>query len=152
MSHVDPTPENVRHPESPQADAEEDQWRKVLRVKQTTRAIAVAILVVVVVGGAIGLKRIGDNTEAIRDTQQTGSPVLKGLTDLAEQINSCVTPDGKCFHRSQRRTAETVASINVVTRWAAVCGPLVTADQPLREREQIIEDCFADLARLNKTP
>lgn len=44
------------------------------------------------------------------------------LQDQADRIIDCTDPGGKCFAEGQRRTAESIASINIVSQFAVICG------------------------------
>jgi cytoskeletal protein RodZ len=97
----------------------------------------------------------------IRNTQTTNSPLFQQaatqtaeIKALAEQIDSCVDqtatdgdPKGECAKEGQRSQSEAIASINVITLYAAVCGPLVSADQPLDVRLSIIRTCVSNLTQ-----
>lgn len=107
LSMEDPreNPERRRH--------EEEQWAKVLRVKQYTLGLVVLLVVLVIAAGIIFFVRLGGTTEAIRNTQTEGSPTQKRLIDIAEQIQSCTTEGGECNKRQQEETAKAVAKIIV---------------------------------------
>jgi cytoskeletal protein RodZ len=97
----------------------------------------------------------------IRNTQTANSPLVQQaliqtseIKALAEQIDSCVDqtatdgdPKGQCAKEGQRSQGEAIASINVITLYAAVCGPLVTPEQPLDVRLSIIRTCVANLTQ-----
>lgn len=98
----------------------------------------------------------------IRATQQTGSPILKAVLgqqadikraadnaqDTNDQILDCLDPDGQCYKESQERTGQSVASINEVTYYAAVC-----ADRPGSQSLRDIRRCISDLiAASDPTP
>lgn len=90
----------------------------------------------------------------IRSTQQTGSPVLQAIgrqqddigraADAAvstnDQILDCLTPGGKCYEQSRTNSKTTVASINEVTAYAAVC-----ADRPGTQTLADIRLCIGTL-------
>lgn len=89
----------------------------------------------------------------IRATQQTGSPILRAVlgqqgdikraADAAQETNDrildCLDPDGGCYKDSQQRSTDTVASINRIAEYAAVC-----ADRPGSQSLQAIRLCIAD--------
>lgn len=66
--------------------------------------------------------------DAIRETQTEGSPTQQRLIDIAEQIRSCTTPEGKCSQRGQKQTAKAVVGINQGTLRVVVAALSCQAD------------------------
>lgn len=114
--------------------------------------VGIALLVI---GGITATIRIQELTTAIRETQQTGSPVLLEVARSAAQaktaaeaskavqvqIADCLDPDGLCYKRSQRRSASAIGSINEITYYAVSC-----ADEPGTQSLEEIQTCV--IARL----
>lgn len=123
---------------------------RVARAELVKRALilATALLVIVVLIVLLWVVAL------IRSTQQNGSPVLQAIgrqqdgigraADAAvstnDQILDCLTPGGKCYEQSRTNSKTTVASINEVTAYAAVC-----ADRPGTQGLSAIRLCIADL-------
>lgn len=138
---------------------EENQWRKVLRVKMATLGVVIALFILFLGFAAASLYRQGQGLEnqqqtidAIRQTQQNGSPIILKLQETLEQakvtadvIKSCTTPKGKCYQRSQEQTGDAIGSINEVTYLAATC-----ADQAGVQGEKEIRECVFE--KLEKQP
>lgn len=151
-----------------QNEEEEEAWRKVIRVKQVTLGVVIILLALNLVGGTIFFLKIGDTIEAVRDTQEKGSPVLlamdKVIDEVAEQaddiqtgtdasvatnkaILDCLEPTGKCYRENRQNSASQVLSINNVSILAAVCGPTVDPAASLQERYRQARMCVTDLVR-----
>lgn len=96
--------------------------------------------------------------DAIRETQQTGSPILKAIADQQDDIEAgtdasvatnkqvldCTQPTGECYRESQKRSADVVGSINEISLYAAAC-----ADQSGVQTVEEIQSCV--IARLSKS-
>jgi len=85
--------------------------------------------------------------DLIRQDQQTSvqrnkttAANTEQIKRVAEQIESCTTPEGECFKRGQARTGAAVASINDVVILAAAC-----AKQPNNVTAAQIRACVVDL-------
>lgn len=104
----------------------------------------------------------------IRNTQQTGSPVIIGIdrvldqvveqadsiqkgTDASVETNDrildCLDPGGDCYRESRKNGANQVLSINKVTIYAAACAVTLDPNDSLEERYREARHCVAELAR-----
>lgn len=96
------------------------------------------------VGALVGFFLIGmtylvvtsfTTTQAIRDTQ-------KGSSRSVEIIEDCTDPGGKCYRRSQERTAAIVGDIGKLAAYASAC-----ADQRGVQGQDEVLRCLLDRLR-----
>lgn len=59
-----------------------------------------------------------DNAQRAKETQLNTETIER----LAEDIESCTTPEGECAKRNARATADAIATINEITIFAAACA------------------------------
>lgn len=132
--------------------ARAELWKRILIVVTAVMVTAVIVLLVVV------LSRVSDVVQAIRDTQQSGSPAVKAATSAAtsaqdaaeasqatnDQILDCLTPEGLCYQRGQQQTIDTLASVQRIIVLAAACAVDVTGSESVVEREAAITACVTD--------
>lgn len=52
----------------------------------------------------------------------------ESLQETANRVEDCTNPDGQCFQEGQRRTADVVANLNVVTQYSVICGERVDGE------------------------
>lgn len=116
--------------------------------RQVAVGLLGALAMVLVLTTMYTLVKTTTVVELIRQDQKAGqqrSKDTKANTDairrIAEQIESCTSPEGDCFKRGQERTGQAVASINDVIIAAAACDK---GDTPLAQ----IQDCVEDLLRV----
>lgn len=143
-------PDDDRAREDVRMTADLQVAHRVARAELVKRALILTTTVLV----AVLLVTQWRTVALIRSTQQTGSPVLQAIgkqnddiqrgteasVSTNEQILDCLTPGGECFERSRTNSSNTVASINEVTAYAAVC-----ADRPGVQSLAAIRLCIADL-------
>jgi hypothetical protein len=124
--------------------------RQVARAERMKRVLIVAIAFLVTIALVLIVWLIAE----VRSTQQTGSPTLRAIAEQQDDIEraanassslndaalDCLTPGGKCYRESRRRSAETIASVAEITYYAAVC-----ADRPGSQSLRAIRICVADL-------
>lgn len=86
----------------------------------------------------------------IRYTQEVGAQrgrdivaSTRQIERLATAIESCTSPDGECYQRSQAQTGSAVASINEITIYAAAC-----AKQPAVDTARQIRLCVERSLRI----
>lgn len=91
--------------------------------------VLTAALVLLAMYVMLSMSRVVDS---IRHTQ-----VDNRETNL--QIKDCTSPEGECFKRGQRQTADAVSSINRVAIIAAAC-----ADKPRRQTVEQIQACVIE--------
>lgn len=117
--------------------------RRTARATLVTRAF---VIVAVVLAAAIyyqlltvsaDTNRIVSGVEAQQDTN-TGT--LNASERGLELIRDCTEPGGECYGRSQRRTADAVADINLAAVYAAACAD--------REGVQGEDEIYACVVRL----
>lgn len=114
-----------------------------------TRAVLVTRITIVaalLLGAAIVTLQLA-TTLSIREEQRVSAERGKSIKSTAEQVESCTTPEGKCFQESQRRTGEAVNSIGQLSVYASACAADVDQTLPVRQRVRIIERCVNRLAQ-----
>lgn len=130
---------------------------KVARAELVKRILIIATFAMVTVVLVLLLVVVSQ----IRATQQTGSPILKAVVgqnadikraanaaqDTNEQILDCLDPAGQCYKDSQKRSSQSIASINEITYYAAVC-----ADRPGSQTLDEIRLCVGDLLTASAEP
>ncbi len=130
---------------------------KVARAELVKRILIILTFAMVTIALVLLLVIVGQ----IRATQQTGSPILRAVlgqqedikraADAAQstndQILDCLDPAGQCYKDSQKRSGQTVASINEITYYAAVC-----ADRPGSQTLDEIRLCVGDLITASTAP
>lgn len=100
-------------------------------------ALVYALVGVALVLLLLGLGRIGDLTQAVRDGQTSRAPLFAQTNNAAtaakmtaQRIEACTTPGRPCYDRSQRRLASTVLGINVGSQKAASAAAACAASLP----------------------
>lgn len=63
---------------------------------------------------------------------------------IGREIRDCTQPNGRCYQRAQRRTADAVASINKVAILAAACSIGVPPTLEVTQRQVAIQQCVID--------
>ena len=130
---------------------------KMARAELMKRALIIATFAIAAASLVILLVIVSQ----IRATQQTGSPILKAVIgqqedikraadnaqETNEQILDCLDPAGQCYKDSRASTDETVASINEISQYAAVC-----ADRPGSQSLEEIRRCISDLIAASNPP
>lgn len=91
--------------------------RAVARQELARRLLAVALVAFMV---GISLSFLGISWQ-IRRTQLEGSPTGQRLLASSDAVLDCTSPEGECFKRSQKRTADVVATLNLGTVYAVFC-------------------------------
>lgn len=145
-----------------QIEAEERLFRRTRRAELWKRIFIVSTLIVVCALLGLTLWVVS----LVRGTQQTGSPVLQGISqqltqariaadqakaaanaarDTNRQIQSCVDPEGKCYREGAKRTASALASINTIVRYSVACSTRIGAGDEPAHAARLIRDCVADL-------
>lgn len=99
--------------------------RRKRRILGAVGGVAVGILAVLVIGTAITSLA---TLSAIRGTQVSGVERSKDTKTLAEQIQSCTTPGGACYERSQKQTAKAVGAIGAANRKSAAAAAWCARD------------------------
>lgn len=129
-----------------------NRMREIGSVLVGIGAMAIVLMLAWVLFSIYGL------ADAIRETQQTGSPILKAIaaqqddieagTNAAvsanKQVLDCTQPTGDCYRQSQKRSADVVGSINEISLYAAAC-----ADQSGVQTVEEIQSCV--IGRLAKS-
>lgn len=123
-----------------------------------------AVLVTYLFWGVVGLLLVSsnvialvntfqtkENTQAIKETQNEGSPVSLKLLDIIksvqatqDQIISCTTPKGDCAKRSNRLAQRYFGGFNESSLLAAVCA-VGYIDEPVDQRLRDTQQCVTDL-------
>lgn len=68
------------------------------------------------------LYRVDNNTSAIRTTQVEGTPTGKKISKLADTIEDCVSPTGKCYKEGQARTKGVLDNVGVIIILSNSCA------------------------------
>jgi len=107
----------------PDADLEQRIGRAELWKRRLIVFIAVAVTCLF---GGMSFVIVQQSTtiDAIRATQQEGSPSQQRLVTLTNLIAGCVTPGQPCYENSRKQTAGAVGSINEITAITVACGDL----------------------------
>lgn len=111
------------------------------------RSFAWALIGVVVMGlvllAVVTIVRTTTLVELIREDQKAGQARSKETNRIANQIESCTTPAGECYQRSQRNTGAAVSTINEITVYAAACAsqPATLAAPNVERRIELITAC-----------
>lgn len=105
------------------------------------------LLALVLFAAGVGFGLLGLSLQ-IRQTQTDGTPTGRRIVSLQETINDCVNPEGACYQRSQKRTADVVSALNDGALFAVLCvqrNPAVV-NQPVEVAVAQIKACVQDLA------
>lgn len=109
----------------PNAPYDEEVYKTVLkdgRVRATVLGYLCVVVIVMSIFVTISFLKQGVTTEAIRETQQEGSPLVQRLSQVSETIEDCVNPSGKCFQDGAKRTSAAVESIGDIVAITIVCA------------------------------
>lgn len=87
--------------------------------------IAGVFLLLLGSAGIVTMLSIADDTNTtvtlIRDDQKNNTTRNKQIKSLAEDIESCTTPEGECYKRSQQNQGAAIGAINDFNLLLAVC-------------------------------
>lgn len=89
---------------------------------ENVRFVAAMFLLLAIAGLLFQVINQRSDDQRMLDLIEQGNEQRKAIKAETELIEDCVTPDGECFARGQERTADAVASINIVTQYAVICG------------------------------
>lgn len=82
---------------------------------------------------------------AIRETQQSGSPLLKEVQEATKAIQGCTTPGESCYERGDDTATRAIVEVNRIITLTIVCADQ-TGSQSLPE----ISKCVTE--QLEATP
>lgn len=94
-----------------------DLQRKVARAELSRRALIVTMLLVAAL--VVGTQLV--TILQVRKTQIEGTPTGQKLSASAERILDCTDPNGECYEKSQKRTADVIAALNLGALYGAYC-------------------------------
>lgn len=119
--------------------SEQDLHRKLARAELSRRAfiVSIAFVTALVVGALLTL------SIQVRQTQIEGTPTGQKLLTASDRILDCTDPKGECYQRSQKRTADVVAALNLGAIYGAYCvqqNPRST----LPEIKACVEELYAE--------
>lgn len=121
----------------------EAKIQKRRRVLWAVLTMAVGALVLIVMYAVL---TSATKSTAIRETQQTNSPLIEKIEKQSRQIKrltkdvrSCVRVGGECYERGQAQTKDAVGSINEVVILAASC-----ASGPVQRSVEEIASCVTE--------
>jgi hypothetical protein len=110
-----------------------DKRFKLYGVGQTVFAILLLLFFVTsIVLGVWALYRLGVLLEESKIQSERNGQVLSRLID-------CTSPEGHCYQESQRRTGESVATINQITVAAGYCAQALPRESTLAQYRKCIE-------------
>ena len=91
--------------------------RRVARAELSRRAFIVgsALVAAFVVAALLTL------SIQVRRTQLEGTPTGQRLLESSNRVLDCTSPDGECYKRSQKRTADVVTTLNLGALYAIFC-------------------------------
>jgi hypothetical protein len=97
------------------------QEHRVIRAEIVTRVFIVLVAALLAVT-AYGVFLIRHQQVQSVSTLSSAKQASHDAAETAKVIKSCVDPDGRCYQRGQRRTADAVANINRVVILASACA------------------------------
>lgn len=137
-------PEHLAGP-PPNRDEELRIMARTLVVKRTTLYLLSVLTAVVLIGGGWLGYKTNQGVNAIRETQQSNTPIGRDTHSIAQYVKNCQDPNSECSQKNRQALARALAGIDTqnrrVSSAAAACSLGVPQDLNQHRRYLIIKHC-----------